>query len=866
MTSFTRDFHHPYEPYAIQQELMTAVYDCIAEGKVGIFESPTGTGKSLSLICSTLTWLREEQERAVDPAVDLDGRDGEPTWLGEQARRRRTEKLVQHRLDLESRLDKIRDNEARQKRMYEGSEPAAKRAKGSLDSRHMEVEDERQFLLDDYESDSEARESASANETPGPFSAATLHLMQKLGGPSTLATPNADIELTDDLKVFFCSRTHSQLTQFISELRRVHLPPAPWADRGRGSSFNGVQQRNVVKHLPLGSRKNLCINPKVLNAGNAVAINERCLDLQQPSTPQDKKCTFLPNKDNEVLVNDFRDHTLAKIRDVEDLGILGKHLRICPYYSARATIKPSEVFPQKSWAEMDKFLTEVQIVTLPYQLLLMKSAREALGISLKDHVVVIDEAHNLMDAIASMYSIAVTQSQLNRCQAQLRAYLQKFRKRLQGKNRVYVTQTVRLIDSIAECLEKTMSTTRNNEIQVSVSDLMGGKGVDQINLYKLVRYLGQSKLARKVDSYIDFALQKGANGGSDSHGGTTPVLTHVQGFLQSLMNPAAEGRFFAERDESKAVTLKYMLLDPTFHFKEVVDDARAVVLAGGTMSPMGDYARHLFSYVPPERLKTWSCGHIIPEDNLFVRCIGQSSDGMELDFSFAKRESMPMIDALGNCLLHMAATIPDGLVVFFPSYAYLAYVLTQWQTLTCNSITTRTRLEKLKPVFQESKVASHAEDVLQQYSKAIDDGRGGILLSVVGGKLSEGINFSDKLGRGVAVVGLPFPNIHSAQWKAKLEYIERSIVDGGGSSMEGKAAGRELYENACMRAVNQSIGRAIRHQKDFASILLLDRRYSTPRIGDKLPSWIKQALPLANTAPAFSETVRGLRNFFQAKP
>ncbi|KAL9019463.1 MAG: hypothetical protein Q9185_003254 [Variospora sp. 1 TL-2023] len=828
---------------------MNAVYDCIAEGKVGIFESPTGTGKSLSLICSTLTWLREEQERAVDPAVDFDGHDGEPTWLGEQARRQRTEKLVQHRLDLESRLDKIRDHEARQKRMYEGSEPAAKRAKGSLDSRHLEVEDERQFLLDDYESDSEARESASASETPGPFSAATLHLMQKLGGPSTLATPNADVELTDDLKVFFCSRTHSQLTQFISELRRVHLPPAPWADRERGSSFSGVQQRNVVKHLPLASRKNLCINPKVLNAGNAVAINERCLDLQQPSTPQDKKCTFLPNKDNEVLVNDFRDHTLAKIRDVEDLGILGKHLRICPYYSARATIKPSEVFPQKSWAEMDEFLTEVQIVTLPYQLLLMKSAREALGISLKDHVVVIDEAHNLMDAISSMYSIAVTQSQLNRSQAQLRAYLQKFRKRLQGKNRVYVTQTVRLIDSISECLEKTMSVTRNNEIQVSVSDLMGGKGVDQINLYKLVQYLGQSKLARKVDSYIDFALQKGANGGSDSHGGTTPVLTHVQGFLQSLMNPAAEGRFFAERDESKAVTLKYMLLDPTFHFKEVVDNARAVVLAGGTMSPMEDYAQHLFSYVPPERLKTWSCGHIIPEDNLFVRCIGQSSDGIELDFSFAKRESMPMIDALGNCLLHMAATIPDGL----------------WQTLTGSSITTRTRLEKLKPVFQESKVASQVEDVLQQYSKAIDDGRGGILLSVVGGKLSEGINFSDKLGRGVAVVGLPFPNIHSAQWKAKLEYIERSIVDRGGSSMEGKAAGREFYENACMRAVNQSIGRAIRHQKDFASILLLDRRYSIPRIGDKLPSWIKQALPLTNTAPAFSETVRELRKFFQAK-
>lgn len=41
-----RDFHHPFQPYNIQYELMDALYDCITEGKVGIFESPTGISSS----------------------------------------------------------------------------------------------------------------------------------------------------------------------------------------------------------------------------------------------------------------------------------------------------------------------------------------------------------------------------------------------------------------------------------------------------------------------------------------------------------------------------------------------------------------------------------------------------------------------------------------------------------------------------------------------------------------------------------------------------------------------------------------------------------------------------------------------------
>ena len=153
-----------------------------------------------------------------------------------------------------------------------------------------------------------------------------------------------DLLPTDDVKIYFCSRTHTQLAQFVQELLRVKLPDLSWATE-RNVSGGEPEDKVVVRHLPLGSRKNLCINPKVSRLGSLPAINERCLELQQPDTLKDHKCPFIPNKENETLVNDFRDHTLASIRDIEDLGKLGKTIGICPYYASRAIIKPSEVRP-----------------------------------------------------------------------------------------------------------------------------------------------------------------------------------------------------------------------------------------------------------------------------------------------------------------------------------------------------------------------------------------------------------------------------------------------------------------------------------------------------------------------------------------
>lgn len=46
----------PYEPYPLQADYMKTVYSAITNSANAALESPTGTGKTLSLLCSVLAW------------------------------------------------------------------------------------------------------------------------------------------------------------------------------------------------------------------------------------------------------------------------------------------------------------------------------------------------------------------------------------------------------------------------------------------------------------------------------------------------------------------------------------------------------------------------------------------------------------------------------------------------------------------------------------------------------------------------------------------------------------------------------------------------------------------------------------------
>jgi Rad3-related DNA helicase len=77
----------PFKPYEIQVQFMQKLYDCFSYGKFGLFESPTGTGKTLSIICALITWLRHANDpgrsRRISSTTDVAASSTDPDWLNE---------------------------------------------------------------------------------------------------------------------------------------------------------------------------------------------------------------------------------------------------------------------------------------------------------------------------------------------------------------------------------------------------------------------------------------------------------------------------------------------------------------------------------------------------------------------------------------------------------------------------------------------------------------------------------------------------------------------------------------------------------------------------------------------------------------
>lgn len=246
----------------------------------------------------------------------------------------------------------------------------------------------------------------------------------------------------------------------------------------------------------------------------------------------------------------------------------------------------------------------------------------------------------------------------------------------------------------------------------------------------------------------------------------------------------------------------------------------------------------------------------MPPDHIVGAIVDAGPKSLPLEFTHESWQQPTLLDELANALCNYGNIVPRGMVVFFPSYASLESAWKRWTETGALE-----RLGRRKQVYSEPRDASQVDVILHKYSTAISTPssaslKGAILFAVVGAKLSEGINFQDDLARCVVMVGLPFPHAKSPELAERMNYMRKA------SPAAGHDAGRELYLNLCMRAVNQSLGRAIRHKDDYAAFLLLDRRYARPEILSRLPGWIRAQV---REHERFGASIAALAKFFRSR-
>jgi len=86
----------------------------------------------------------------------------------------------------------------------------------------------------------------------------------------------------------------------------------------------------------------------------------------------------------------------------------------------------------------------------------------------------------------------------------------------------------------------------------------------------------------------------------------------------------------------------------------------------------------LFAYLPPDRLTTFCCGHIIPASNVQTLLLTKGPSGSNIEFKFAQQSDPQVISELGQVILNFCNIVPGGMVVFFPSYTSLNFAREAW--------------------------------------------------------------------------------------------------------------------------------------------------------------------------------------------
>ncbi|KAL7674086.1 hypothetical protein ACOME3_000366 [Neoechinorhynchus agilis] len=269
--------------------------------------------------------------------------------------------------------------------------------------------------------------------------------------------------------------------------------------------------------------------------------------------------------------------------------------------------------------------------------------------------------------------------------------------------------------------------------------------------------------------------------------------------------------------------VQFMCLNARSAFR-AFHSVHCVIVSSGTLAPLNALENEIGLKFEVKA----ETDHVVPASQMFVATVDSVSNGSSnpLRCTYAQSSSFAFQDDLGHLIVDICQRVTQGgILCFLPSYRLLETLRIRW---TASGIWEH--LESNRRVLVEPR-ADRAFSLMLCQMKSNSEF---LLFAVFRGRASEGIDFADDMARCVVCVGLPYPNIKELGIDLKKKYNDRQR----GLLLPGGNKRKEFY---IYRALNQALGRCLRHRNDWGSIVLVDERFTTgwQRYGSYVSSWIR---------------------------
>ncbi len=392
------------------------------------------------------------------------------------------------------------------------------------------------------------------------------------------------------------------------------------------------------------------------------------------------------------------------------------------------------------------------------------------------HVVLIDEAHNLVDRSREMYSASLSVGQLAVGAGAGRA---------SG-----AAKAKRALAGAAAELERFLENAAPDASVVPAKNYHDGAMALDALPKDLVQTIRQA--SRSMEEFL--AAQPP---GRDLSAWLEPYFT-ISAFLKAAEGFDGTSRFILAPAEGRATIF---CADPSKRLQETLKGLRAAVFFSATLSPM-EYFRDLLGGHEEDLHSTFASPFRAEQMQLAIR---------PHDVSFKGRaDSLAMV---ARDIAQHVRENPGNHLVFCPSMQYLAVL-----EGALSGLLTDTSLFSQTSMMDEEQRAA--------FLARFHPGTSGVGLAVLGGIFSEGIDLpGDKL-IGVTIIGVGLPRLS----------LERDILLAHFQATRGEGFDY-AYRFPGMQRVLQAVGRLIRTEEDQGAALLIDERFDERRYRTLFPPW-----------------------------